>query len=99
MAVPHITIEGNLEKRHGEDFGGLGIRAVEFTAESHGHAVDEKGVEQNIADTDEKNSVESAPGEDSRDGACRWLGRCRSRCGVRFGRAVGFSALFFRRFF
>ena len=53
MAVPHIAVESNLKKRHGEDFGGLGIGAIEFTAEPHCHAVDEEGVEQNIADADE----------------------------------------------
>ena len=99
VITPFVTIEGDLKKRHGEDFCGLGIRAIEFAAEPHGHAVDEKGVEQNIADTDEKNGIESAPRKDSREGTCRWLGRFRSRCGVCFCRAAGFSALFFRRFF
>ncbi len=74
MAVPHIAVESNLKKRHGEDFGGLGIGAIEFAAEPHGHAVDEKGVKENIAHADEQNGVEAAPGEDSREGACRWLG-------------------------
>ena len=53
MAVPHIAVEGDLEKRHGKDFRGFGIRAVEFAAEPHGHAVDEESVEENIADADE----------------------------------------------
>ena len=88
MAVPHITIEGDLEKRHGEDFRGFGVGAIEFAAEPHGHAVDEKGVKENIAHTDEQNGIESAPGEDSRERTCRWLGRFKSRCGVRFRRAA-----------
>ena len=70
VITPFVTIEGDLKKRHGEDFCGLGIRAIEFAAESHGHAVDEKGVEQNIAHADEQNGVESAPGEDSREWRC-----------------------------
>jgi len=53
MAVPDIAVEGDLEQRHGEDFRGLGVGTVEFAAEPHGHAVDEEGVEQNIADADE----------------------------------------------
>jgi len=99
MAVPYIAVKGDLEKRHGEDFCGLGIRAVEFAAEPHGHAVDEESVEENIAHTDEQDGIEPAPGEDSREGRWRWLGRCRSRRGVCFRRAAGFSALFFRRIF
>ena len=70
MAVPHISVEGDLEKRHGEDFRGLGIGAVEFAAEAHGHAVYEESVEENIAHADEHNGVESAPGEDPSEG--RW---------------------------
>ncbi len=99
MAVPHIAVEGDLEKRHGEDFRGFGVRAIEFAAEAHGHAVDEESVEENIAHADEQDGVEPAPGEDSREGTCRWLGRFRSRCGVRFCSAAGFGALLFGRFF
>ena len=68
MAVPHIAVESDLKQRHGEDFRGFGIGAIEFAAEPHGHAVDEEGVEENIAYADEQNGVESAPGEDSREG-------------------------------
>ena len=68
VITPFVTIEGDLKKRHREDFRGLGIWAIEFAAEPHGHAVDEEGVEQNIADADEQNGVESAPGEDAREG-------------------------------
>ena len=88
MAVPHISVEGDLEKRHGKDFRGLGVRAVEFAAKPHGYAVDEESVKENIAHADEQDGVESAPGEDSREGRWRWLGRFRSRCGVRFRRAA-----------
>ena len=68
MAVPYITVEGDLEEGHGEDFCGFGVRAIELTAESHGDAVDEKSVEEHIADADEQDSVESAPGEDASAG-------------------------------
>jgi len=68
MAVPHITVEGDLEEGHGEDLGGLGVGAVELVAESHGDAVDEKGVEEHIADADKENGAEAAPGEDASEG-------------------------------
>jgi hypothetical protein len=56
-------------------------------------------VEENIAHADEQDGVEPAPGEDSREGRWRWLGRCSSRRGVRFRRAAGFGTLLFGRFF
>ena len=65
MAVPYIAVEGDLEEGHGEDLGGLGVGAVELAAESHGDAVDEKSVEEHIADADEENGAEAAPGEDA----------------------------------
>ena len=77
MAVPHITVEGDLEKRHGKDFRGFGIGAVEFAAEPHGHAVDEEGVEKNITHTGQQNDIETYPGSDAggRQGSWRRGGR------------------------
>ena len=64
MAVPDIAVEGNFEKRDGEDFGGLGVGAVEFLAEAHGDAVDQEGMEKNIPHAGDQDGREAAPGED-----------------------------------
>ena len=64
MAVPDIAVKGDLEQRHGEDFGGLGVGAVEFLAEAHGDAVDQESMEKHIADAGDQDGREAAPGED-----------------------------------
>jgi hypothetical protein len=98
MAVPHISIEGDFEERDWEDFAGLGVRAVHLAAEAHGDAIDEKSVKENIADADEENGAEAAPGEDPCN-SCR-LGRlwCGGLCRVNFRRVAGFGTLLFGRF-
>ena len=81
MVVPDIAVEGDLQERHGEDFGGLGIRPVDLSTEPDGDLIDQECMEEHIRHASNEDRREAPPREDLASGGavgnrsrfrCRW---------------------------